>query len=168
MAQIGVWFMDGSNRISATNFSPGQITDTAWKIVGIADFNSDSKPDLVWQNQSNGQIGVWFMDGSNRISAVNFSPGQVTDTTWKIVGIGDFNSDSKPDLVWQNQSNGQIGVWFMDGTNLINATNFSPGRVDTAWKIVAIGDFNSDSKPDLVWQNQSKARSASGSWTAST
>ena len=153
---IGVWFMDDSNRISATNFSPGQITDTAWKIVGIADFNSDSKPDLVWQNQSNGQIGVWFMDGSNRISATNFSPGQVTDLNWKIVGIGDFNSDSKPDLVWQNQSNGQIGVWFMNGINLISAINFSPDQVsDTTWKIVGTGDFNSDSKPDLIWQNQS-------------
>ena len=153
--QIGVWFMDGSNRISATNFSPGQVPDTAWKIVGVGDFNADSKPDLVWQNQSNGQIGVWFMDGANLISTTNFSPGQVPDTAWKIVGVGDFNADSKPDLVWQNQSNGQIGVWFMDGANLISTTNFSPGQVpDTAWKIVGIGDFNSDSKPDLVWQNQ--------------
>jgi len=102
----------------------------------VGDFNADSKPDLVWQNQSNGQIGVWFMDGANLISTTNFSPGQVPDTTWKIVGIGDFNSDSKPDLVWQNQSNGQIGVWFMDGSNLINAVNFSPGQVtDLNWKI---------------------------------
>ena len=157
--QIGVWFMDGINRISATNFSPGQVTDTGWKIVGTGDFNSDSKPDLVWQNQSNGSIGVWFMDGANLISTTNFNPGLVSDTAWKIVGIGDFSSDSKPDLVWQNQSNGQVGVWFMDGINLINASNFSPGQVtDTAWKIVGIGDFSSDSKPDLVWQNQSNGQ----------
>ena len=153
---IGVWFMDGSNRIGAVGFSPGQVPNTTWKIVGIGDFNADSKPDLVWQNQSNGSIGVWFMDGSNLISTTNFNPAQVPDTTWKIVGVGDFNADSKPDLVWQNQSNGSIGVWFMDGINLMGAVNFSPGQVpDTAWKIVGIGDFNADSKPDLVWQNQS-------------
>ena len=80
MALVGVWFMDGINRIGATNFSPGQVPDTAWKIVGIGDFNADSKPDLVWQNQSNGQIGVWFMDGANLISTTNFNPGQVPDT----------------------------------------------------------------------------------------
>ena len=79
--------MDGINLISATNFSPGQVTDTTWKIVGTGDFNSDSKPDLVWQNQSDGQIGVWFMDGINLINATNFSPGQVTDLNWKIPNV---------------------------------------------------------------------------------
>jgi hypothetical protein len=53
--------------------------------VGASDFNADGKPDLVWQNQSNGQIGVWLLDGTALASVSFFNPGEVTDTSWKIV-----------------------------------------------------------------------------------
>jgi hypothetical protein len=101
------------------------------------DFNSDGKPDLEWQNQATGQIGVWSMDGVNLISPSYFNPAQVPDINWKIVGTGDFNLDSKVDLVWQNQASGHIAVWFMDGANLISPSYFNPAQVpDLNWKIV--------------------------------
>jgi VCBS repeat protein len=153
--EIGVWFMNGTNLMSPSLFNPGQVPDTNWKVVGTADFNSDSRPDLVWQNQVTGQIGVWFMNGTNLISPSLFNPGQVPDTDWRIVGTADFNGDSKPDLVWQNQTTGQIGLWFMDGITLLSVSLLNPPQVtDTNWKIVATGDFDNDSQPDLVWQNQ--------------
>jgi hypothetical protein len=46
--------------------------------------------------------------------------------------IGDFNGDSKSDLVWQN-SDGSSAIWLMDGLGLIGgielmgpATGWSP------------------------------------------
>jgi hypothetical protein len=152
---IVVWFMDGVNLISPSFFNPGQVADISWKIVGTDDFNTDGKPDLVWQNQATGHIAVWFMDGVNLISPSYFTPPQVADINWKIVGTNDFNTDGKADLVWQNQSTGHIVVWYMDGINLISPSFFNPGQLaDISWRIVGTDDFNNDGKPDLVWQNQ--------------
>jgi hypothetical protein len=129
--------MDGVNLISPSYFNPAQVPDINWKIVGTGDFNLDSKVDLVWQNQASGHIVVWFMNGTTLISPSYFNPAQVPDINWKIVGTGDFNLDSKVDLVWQNQASGHIAVWFMDGANLISPSYFNPAQVpDLNWKIV--------------------------------
>ena len=32
-----------------------------WTLAGIADYNRDGKPDLLWRN-INGANGVWLMD----------------------------------------------------------------------------------------------------------
>jgi sugar lactone lactonase YvrE len=152
--QIGTWFMDGTTAITGTFFNPGQVDDTAWKIVGTADFNGDSAADLVWQHAATGDIGVWFMNGINLMSATLFTPSPVPDTNWKIVTIGDFNADGKPDLVWQRDGTGEVGVWFMNGASLISGLLFDPDQtLGTNWKIVGTGDFNGDGKPDLVWQH---------------
>lgn len=34
---------------------------------------------------------------------------------WSVVGTGDFNGDGVPDLVWQNNSTGQVTVNYYGG-----------------------------------------------------
>jgi hypothetical protein len=152
--QILVWFLNGTTRSSVSSFNPAQPPDANWRMVGTGDFNDDGKPDLVWQNQATGQIGVWFLNGTAQTGYRFFSPGQAPDPNWKIVGTADFNKDGKPDLLWQHQNSGQIGVWFLDGTNRTSWSFFNPGQPpDANWRMVSTGDFNGDSKPDLVWHN---------------
>ena len=132
--QIAIWFMNGASVSGGVVF--GRETDLNWKIVATGDFNSDGMADLVWQHRTTGQMGVWFMNGAAPKSTTLFTPFQVTDTNWKIVCTGDFNGDNKPDLVWQNQATGNIGVWFMNGAVAVSTTLFSPSRVaDINWKI---------------------------------
>ena len=83
-----------------------------------SDFNADGKPDLIWQNQATGQLYYWLMNGVALQSSGYLNNGQAVDTNWKIVGIGDFNADGKPDLIWQNQSTGQLYYWLMNGVAL--------------------------------------------------
>ena len=79
--------MNGAAPKSTTLFTPFQVTDTNWKIVCTGDFNGDNKPDLVWQNQATGNIGVWFMNGAVAVSTTLFSPSRVADINWKIPNI---------------------------------------------------------------------------------
>jgi probable HAF family extracellular repeat protein len=151
----GVWFMDGVTQSGWSYFNPVQAPDTTWKIVGSEDFNADGKRDIVWQNQASGHIGVWFMDGVTQSGWSYFNPVQAPDTSWKIAAIGDFNSDGKPDLIWQSEVTSQIAVWFLDGVNLASPSYFNPGQApDADWKIMGVSDFNGDGQADLVWQNQ--------------
>jgi len=41
---------------------PG-LPNTDYAIVAVADFNNDTKPDILWRHTTSGQNAVWFMDG---------------------------------------------------------------------------------------------------------
>ena len=154
--QISVWMMNGTRMVAGQLLTPGQVADTNWKIVGSGDFNGDGYPDLVWQHQTTGQVSVWLMYGTTEIAGFSLAPDRVTDTNWKIVGVGDMNHDGHPDLVWRNKTTGQISAWLMNGTRMISGVLLSPGVVsDLNWKIKAVGDVNGDGLDDLVWQNDS-------------
>src|SRR5438270_9354576 len=57
------------------------------------------------------------------------------------------------DIVMQNQTTGQADFLEFNGTQLVASSLKDYGIA--GWKVVANGNFNSDSNPDLVVQNQS-------------
>ena len=111
------------------------VPATNWKIVGIGDFNNDGQPDIFWQHQATGTLSAWLMNGTSLASLATVTPGAVSDLNWKIVGIGDFNNDGKPDILWQHRTTGSLSVWLMNGTRLASLATVTPGGVsDTNWK----------------------------------
>jgi hypothetical protein len=81
--------------------------------------------------------------------------GQVADTNWKIRGASDMSGDGWPDLVWQHLGTGQVSVWLMQGTTLVDGLLLTsvPTLPNTGWRIVAVADMNADGSADLVWQH---------------
>ena len=152
---LGVWFMDGTTMTSSFLLTPNAVTDLNWQIACIGDFSADGKPDILWQNQTTGQLNLWFMNATAMTSSTLLTPPAVADTNWKIVGCADINADGKPDLLWQHQATGWMGAWLMNGTTMTSSTLLTPSTVaDTNWKIVGVADINGDGKPDLLWQHQ--------------
>jgi glucose/arabinose dehydrogenase len=134
---IGVWLMAGTQLRDAHLLTPGSVADLDWRIVGAGDLNGDGNVDLVWQHQTSGLIGVWFMRASALQSAVLLTPGQVADTDWKIRAVVDLNGDGRPDLVWQNQATGMLSTWLLDGIRLADGLQLTPAFVDdTNWQVV--------------------------------
>jgi len=78
--------MNGTTMTTSVWLTPSVVADTDWKIVGVGDFNADNKPDLVWQHQAAGSIGVWLMNGTSMTTSVWLTPSVVADTDWKIRG----------------------------------------------------------------------------------
>ncbi|MDB6025489.1 MAG: hypothetical protein JWM68_1712 [Verrucomicrobiales bacterium] len=65
----------------------------------------------------------------------------------------DFDGDSRADLLWISSTNG-LRTWLMDGTNFLGANRVAATKTQsTAWKLVALNDFNFDGNADLLWQN---------------
>jgi hypothetical protein len=116
------------------------------------DFNGDGSVDIVFQ-ADDGSVGVWFMNnGPDLASATLFNPGNVGDLGWRIVGTGDFNNDTKTDLLYQH-TDGTLAVWLLDGINLLSAQLLTPSSAGPDWSVVATGDINKDGKRDIIFQH---------------
>jgi VCBS repeat protein len=85
--KIAAWFMHDAVFQQATRLSPAELTDTNWRIVGVADMNMDQRPDLVWQNVATGGLGAWFMDGVTMTHGSRLNLPSVSDLNWRIVGV---------------------------------------------------------------------------------
>jgi hypothetical protein len=66
------------------------------------------------------------------------------------VDKGDFNDDSKVDLLFDNLTNNRNMVWLMDGITVTARSWISPDASATQ-QIVGADDFNADGKSDLVF-----------------
>jgi serralysin len=154
--QVVVWYLGGSqgNTPVGSNWL-AQDGVAGWYVVATGDFNGDGKPDLVWQNAAR-QVVVWYMGGAQgNIPLWGDWLSSTGVPGWRVVGTGDFNGDGRLDLVWQYDWTRQAVVWFMGGTN---GNSYQGGAWLTStdvwgWTLVGTADFNGDSKPDLVWQN---------------
>ena len=154
--QVVVWYMGGSrgNTFLGSNWL-AQDSVAGWYVVATGDINGDGKPDLIWQNDAR-QVAVWYMGGSqgNTFLSVGWlSTTGVTD--WRVVGAADFNGDGKLDLLWQHDWTRQAAVWYMGGAqgNIFQWAAWLTDADVLGWTLVGTADFNSDGKPDLVWQN---------------
>ena len=66
----------------------------------------------------------------------------------------DWGVDGMADIVWRHKD-GWLGVWHMNGVNLLSSTLMNPDMVsDSNWQIVATKDMDGDGRPDLTWQHR--------------
>jgi kumamolisin len=113
------------------------------------DFDGDGKQDFLWRNASNGQVGVWLMNGSvPKATAVIGS----TPLSWVIINTGDFDGAGKSDILWQSGNSSQYGVWFMNGVRVSRAQGFT--LPPYAGQICCVADFDGDGLADLVSFNR--------------
>jgi hypothetical protein len=84
---LATWFMYDTLVQATLWLSPREVPDMNWRIVGVADLNADTHPDLVWQNVVTGELTVWFMNGITAISGRYLNPSRVPDPNWRVVGV---------------------------------------------------------------------------------
>ena len=135
----------------AVNFAAGGDV----RSVAVGDFNGDGKPDLATANSDSLNVSVLLGTGSGSFNpAVLYPVGEVGSGPWS-VAVGDFNGDSRQDLVTADadSSNNSVSVSVLlgngDGT-FQNAVNFTVGHGPHS---VAVGDFNGDGLEDLATAN---------------
>ena len=61
-----------------------------------------------------------------------------TATVSLVVGVGDFNGDGIPDLLWQNDSTRQVAVWYMGGSGgaVLQSSAYINSAVVSGWSVV--------------------------------
>ena len=130
--QNAIWFMNAALFYAYAYLT--SVTDLNWKIVATGDFNGDGKVDILFWNGSTGKMVVWYMNGATYLG-FDYLDSYVADTNWRIAGVGDFNMDQKPDIIWRNASTGQNAIWFLDGAKY-QSYQFLDTVSDMNWVIV--------------------------------
>ena len=92
---------------------------------GVGDFNGDGKSDILWRNSSDGQVYLWFMNGTTMSGGGSVS---YASTDWSIQGVGDYDGSGRAGILWRNSSTEQVYIWLMNGTTLTAAGARCPRR----------------------------------------
>jgi hypothetical protein len=125
-----------------------------WTVMGAAGLNADGVPDLVWENNTSGQVVVHFYGGVGEAVDEGWNwMNSATTAGWHVAGVADFDGNGEPDLVWMNNSTSRVIVdYYYSGGAVQQGSNIlDPGI--PGWTVVGTGDFDGNGVPDLVRQN---------------
>jgi hypothetical protein len=79
----------------------------------------------------------------------------VTDQSWQVAGIGDFDGDGKDDVLWRNSTTGENYLYPMNGLAIQGSEGYLRTVAAQAWQVAGTGDFDGDGKADILWRNSS-------------
>lgn len=115
-------------------------------IAAPSDLSGDGKSDLIFRNNSTGQINTWLMNGGAATSSgMLVGPGN-----WSVSHTADFNGDGKADVLYRNDD-GTVALWLMNGLNSISQTVLL--GANSGWSVTHVADFNGDGKADILWRH---------------
>lgn len=172
---IVVTFSIIDNRVSNIKSLP-TIRDKKWKLVLTDDFNNDQNSDLVWRydDEKDSKILLWTMKNNSILKQQWLAPDVQNLKDWKVVGSGNFDQNSVPDIVLSYTGNdakyfGANLVSYLEGTGTIKAKDgvsvgwlpFIDSKDDSGnltKSVVEVVDFNSDGFPDLVMNQNDKTK----------
>jgi hypothetical protein len=131
---------------SAGDFAVG----TAPSDVTSADFNHDGNADLAVARAASSPDNVSVVLG-NGMGGFGPPTLMVAGTLPARVGVGDFNEDGHPDMVFSNVNSNNLSVFLGNGMGGFSPpTNFPAGSRPLG---IRVGDFNEDGNLDIVVSN---------------
>ena len=143
---------DTVNYTSATKTVTIDVRTTLGGTAVPFDFDGDRKSDVLWRHATRGEVWLWPMDGTTRLSEDFVRT--VSDTDWEVRGMGDQTGDGKADILWRNKTSGMIYFWPMNGSTPVSETYVA--TVDTTYDIVGTGDYDADGKSDILWHHATR------------
>lgn len=138
-----------------------------WDVAGYGDFNRDGSDDILWRNSLTGENVVWVMD-SEAIRAALVLPDVGPNSGWEIGGVGDFNNDSRPDVLWRNFGTGENVVWIMQDQDSVDHSESIESVAGKSWHVGGVADFDDNGRVDIVWRNDDTGENAIWLMTGTT
>ncbi|MFK8184076.1 MAG: FG-GAP-like repeat-containing protein [Phormidesmis sp.] len=124
-----IWYMEGDTGASIRERSSLMSPGRQWKAKGVGDFDRDGYTDVLWRDQGSGENLIWYMRGNK---GTDYKDSERVETfrsnDWELHGVGDFNQDGAPDLLWHEKESGTNEIWQLGGqknNKLENRVRFS-------------------------------------------
>lgn len=137
---------DGTGGFTKKSFSNFGLVFSLSEIT-TADFNGDGKLDLAVTRPADGSVYLLLNDGTGGFPADEFSaPHVVVGFGASSIKAGDFNNDTKADLIVTTPDTNSFSVLLGDGSGVFTII---PGGTLQGFN-PDIGDFNGDGKSDIA------------------
>ena len=122
--------------------------------IAIADVNHDGDPDILVANTVSHDLTVLLGDGKGHFHQAS-GPPTSTGSGPNDIAVGDLNGDGNLDLVIPNTGTPYITILLGDGKGSFRPSPHSPFDTQSHPHVhgVAVADFNSDGKLDVVTDN---------------
>jgi VCBS repeat protein len=124
-----------------------------WTVRASTDLDGDGHPDVILQNDSTGQVAVWYMGGPQGNAILSFAwIASINVPGWTVRALADLDGDGHPDVILQNDSTRQVAAWYMGGPqgNTVLSFGWIASINVPGWTVRAAADLNGDGKPDIV------------------
>jgi Ser-Thr-rich glycosyl-phosphatidyl-inositol-anchored membrane family/CARDB/FG-GAP-like repeat len=115
----------------------------------LVETQSTPKANVVWRNGFSGVNAAWQLNGSAIAGVETYMP--ITDPSWAMVGVSDFNGDGQTDYLWRQAATGTTAIWEMNGSAIGRGHYLS--KLPSDWSVNQAADLNNDGKGDILWQN---------------
>ena len=122
--------------------------DVPLPVARRIDANGNARADLFFFNHSTGKLVTWFMSGTSRTAYATSS----ISAAYAVVGAGNFNSDSKDDLLL-SASGGKLYLGMSNGSTF--AVQAVANTVTSPSQAVDAADIDGNGKADIVLRNPS-------------
>jgi hypothetical protein len=169
--EVTVWVQNGAGGVKRAQSLSWRCTavsgcSSAWKPIGTGNFNADAdtSTDLLWFNPTTGEVSAWLLDWHATVIGTQSLSWRCTAASgcsadWKPIGTGYVNADSYPDVVWFNPTSGVVSAWLLNSSGTVTGTQTMSARCSaasgcsSAWKPVAVADFDISGQVDVLWHN---------------
>lgn len=152
-------FVNLVNKPSGTWFGGWNFNAASDVVRGLGDFNGDNRTDVLLTSAWG--VGILSQSGSTFISPVakpngsSFGGWSFSSTQNVVRGIGDFNGDTKADILVTSAWG--LGILTQQGTSLTSLVVKPNGTAFGGWKlnstqdaIRGIADFDADGRDDIL------------------
>ncbi|MEX0270309.1 FG-GAP-like repeat-containing protein [Leptolyngbyaceae cyanobacterium UHCC 1019] len=142
--------------INNSAYTGGRILQTLapnYQLSAVEDFNNDGTLDYFWRDPSTGFNGLWFMD-STGVNPIGYKLlPSFQDINHRMIGAADFNGDGNTDILWEDLRTNLCGVWLLNSQHDVTGSLKIDSPNKAGWYVQTVGDFNGDSKPDILYRN---------------